>query len=79
MNRKTKSIFGNQPEQNRLKGRSRNRGWNFVNADLKKCKIFNWKKWSKDRQRWKAKSLIEEVVKIPIIFYGSESWVSKIS
>ena len=38
-----KSIFNTQPERNRLRGRPRDRWWNCVQADLKKCKIFYWK------------------------------------
>ena len=47
-----KSIFNNQPEENRL--RPRNRRWNCEQADLKKkCKIFHWKKRLTDGDIWK--------------------------
>ena len=40
-----KSIFSNQPEGNCLIGRPRN----CVKADLKKCKVFEGKKRSADK------------------------------
>ena len=46
--------FYNQPEGNRFKDRSRNCGWNCEQADLNKCKLFNWKKRSASRDRWKS-------------------------
>ena len=52
-----KGILNNQPEGNRLRGRPRISGWNYVYADLKKCKLFDWKKRT-DRDCWKK--FIEE-------------------
>jgi hypothetical protein len=45
-----KSTFSNQPEGNRLRNRNQ---WNCVQADLKKCKIFDWKKRLVKRDSWK--------------------------
>ena len=42
--RMPESIFNNQSERNRLRGRSRNR-WHCVKSDLKKCKIVDWKRF----------------------------------
>ena len=55
-----KSIFNNQLEGNRLRVRHRNHWCNCVQADLNKCKLFDWKKRSTDRDGWKKS--IEEAL-----------------
>ena len=40
----------NKPEANRLRCRLRNHSGTCVQADLEKCKIFDWKKGSDNRQ-----------------------------
>jgi hypothetical protein len=43
-NKRTVSqVFNNNPQESRPRGRPRNRCWNCVQTDIKKCKINNWK------------------------------------
>jgi hypothetical protein len=36
-------IFNNNPQGSRLSGRpKKNRSWNYVQADINRCKITNW-------------------------------------
>jgi hypothetical protein len=46
---KVSPVFNNNPEGSRLRGRSKNGWWNFVRTDINKCKIKNWKAWSRNR------------------------------
>jgi hypothetical protein len=46
-NRTVSQVFNNNPQGSRPGGRPRNRWWNFVQTDIKKCKINNWKKGQK--------------------------------
>jgi len=37
-------ILNNNTQGSRLRGRPRHRWWNWVQTDINKCKITNWKK-----------------------------------
>jgi hypothetical protein len=50
----TNQVFNDNPQGSRLRGRPKNRWWNFEKADINKCKIKNWDKSSKN-------SCLEEV------------------
>jgi hypothetical protein len=41
--RTVSQVFNNNPQGSRPRGRPRNRWWNCVQTDIKKCKINNWK------------------------------------
>jgi hypothetical protein len=52
-NKRTVSqVFNKNPQGSRPRGRLRNRWWNCVQTDIKKCKINNWKERSKNRADW---------------------------
>ena len=40
---KLSQVFHNNPQGRRLRGRPKNRWWNFVKTDINRCKIKNWK------------------------------------
>jgi len=50
--RKVSQVFNNNPQGSRLRGRPKNRWWNYVRTDINKCKITNWKE-VKNRAAWK--------------------------
>jgi hypothetical protein len=52
-NKRTVSqVFNKNLQGSRPRGRPRNRWWNCVQTDIKKCKINNWKERSKNRADW---------------------------
>jgi hypothetical protein len=56
-------VFNNNPQGSQLRGRPKNRQWNCVQTDIKKCKITNWNERSKNRGDWE-KSILEAKVRI---------------
>ena len=48
MDSKTKvsQVFNNNPQGSRLRGRPKDRWWNYVQTGIKKRKITNWKEGS---------------------------------
>ena len=51
--RKVKIVFNNNPEGARLRGRPRTRWWNYVQADLNRFGIRNWRELAMDRVGWR--------------------------
>ena len=47
--RKVSQVFNNNPQGSRIKGRSKNGWWNWLQTDINRCKIKNWKWRSKNR------------------------------
>jgi hypothetical protein len=45
--RTVSQVFNNNPQGSGPRGRPRNRWWNCVQTDIKKCKINNWKEGEK--------------------------------
>jgi len=41
--RKVSYVFNYNPQATRLRGRPKNRWWNFVQTDINECKTTNWK------------------------------------
>ena len=62
-------IFNSQGEGNRIRGSPRNSWLNCVQADMKKDKIFYWKKKLNDRDGWKRST---EEAKAFLGLYGQE-------
>jgi hypothetical protein len=50
--RTVSQVFNNNPQRSRPRGRPRNRWWNCVQTNIKKCKINNWNEGSKNRVDW---------------------------
>ena len=46
------NMFNDKLEVNKLRNWPRRRQWNYLQADLKKCKIFDGKKRSTDKDCW---------------------------
>jgi hypothetical protein len=42
-NRKVLQVFNSNPQGSRRRGRPKNRWWNYVETDINKCIITNWK------------------------------------
>jgi hypothetical protein len=61
--RKVSHVFNIIPQRSPLRGRSKNRWWNCVLTDIKKCTIKNWKERSRNRADWQ-KSINEVKVHI---------------
>jgi hypothetical protein len=54
-------VFNNNPQGSQLRGCPKNRQWNCVQTDIKKCKITKWNERSKNRADWE-KSILEAKV-----------------
>jgi hypothetical protein len=48
-----KQIFNSQTERVRTRGRPKSRWWRCVCTDVKKGRITNWKKTSRNTNEWK--------------------------
>jgi hypothetical protein len=57
--RKVNQVFSTHPQGSRLRGRPKSSWWDYVQADIIKCKIKNWRQWPRNREEWKRS--IEEV------------------
>jgi hypothetical protein len=50
--RTVSQVFNNNPQGSRLRGRPKNRWWNFLQTDINKYKITKWKERSESRAGW---------------------------
>ena len=53
--RKVYQFCYNQSEGKRKRGRLKNRWWDSVQEDIRKCEIKGWTRLMKDRRVWKRR------------------------
>jgi hypothetical protein len=51
-NRKLSPFFNKNSQEIRLRGQPKNRWWKWLQTDINKCKITNWKERPKNRADW---------------------------